>query len=130
MPADKNDLELFDYWDGGSSWNFGVRWKKGTKYKRKTKDCGHLIVTVHDGYGGIKYSVQESEIDDDDVRGLGIGFGLYERAIQKFGSLSTTYRDASPWARRTWLKLVQKYSYETDFWSGYLTVYAKKKEKS
>lgn len=122
---DKNDLEMFDHPDDNSNWLFGVRWKKGAKYKKKTKNCGQLTIEVHDGLDGIRYSVNESEVDED-IRGFGIGSELYELAIQKFGSLSTQYKALSPWAKRVWLKLIQKYEHETNFWTGYLTVYNKK----
>ena len=63
------------------------------------------------------------------LRGKGCGTMLYEYVIAELKSLSTHYHEASSLAQRVWRKLVKKYNYTGNFFTGVLTVYDKSVDK-
>ena len=66
--------------------------------------------------------VDESYLEEH-FRGRGLGFSLYQKALQDLGNLSTDYHHISRSAKKLWRKLSKKYKHKEDFWTGILTVY-------
>ena len=57
-------------------------------------------------------------------RTRGLGRLLYKEILKRKGKMSTLYSSASPEAQRVWRSLIRDYKYETDFFTGRLTIFA------
>ena len=79
---------------------------------------GYIVVDVdHPHY-------IESSYIDSYFRGRGLGSMLYKEVLHKYGSISTAYHSASLEAQKVWKSLMVNHKYQTDFFTGRLTVFA------
>ena len=109
-------------WDGHMV-SFQIRFIKGRTPRGFCSYIGSLEVDPND------YIYVEGVELEDRFRGRGLGRMLYEYALCHYGRISTRYSSASEEARRVWLSLIRDYHFETDFFSGRLTVYNRKRRR-
>lgn len=73
-----------------------------------------------------KYVVLVTNIQKK-YRKRGFGKMLYLTALEDLGKISTQFHKASHVAQLIWLSMTKKYSYRTNYFTGTLTIYNRRK---
>lgn len=89
---------------------------KGKTPKGFLTRIGDILVCVKDGEIEVEPEINEW------AKGRGLGKMLYEHVLNKHGSISTIYHEASPEARMVWDSLCRRFPFKTDFFSGKLKI--------
>ena len=115
----RSRFELVHIQDKDSDvFEFVLQWRKGLTPTGFMCHIGRL------SYYESKESYWIKEVQlENYFKNRRLGLMMYEYALDEFGSLSTNYHNVSDEAKRVWNSLCRKYPYNTDFFSGRLTVY-------
>lgn len=104
--------------------SFILQWMEGKRPFRSPRDrrIGFLVIDP-------KGHICESLVDDRFQR-RGLGSMVYRHALKHFGQLTTEWHDHSRDARYVWDSLIAEYQYKTNFFSGRLTVYNRRRRRT